>query len=144
QKLDQSRNLTSLTFTTSLVQKLDTQKKLTKETNSAVRKNPSPRSVTPKEADPRVHTLIAAFVRKYTEVVGSAPRITGADAKSFKDLLRDRDVPAIEAVMDRYFSDPFYRDIGFDGPGFARAFNRLNSAGVKKPHNYDEGMFPAV
>ena len=95
------------------------------------------------DPDPRVKEVIGAFVEKYTEVAGSRPNITAADAGSFKRLLQNgHDVPAIKAVMDRYFADDFYRGIGFDGPGFVKAFNRLNSAGAKKKHNFDEGAYP--
>ncbi len=38
--------------------------------------------------------------------------------------------------MDLYFADKFYSQHGFDATGFAKAFNKLNSAAAKKPHNY--------
>jgi hypothetical protein len=43
-------------------------------------------------------------------------------------LTAGHDVPAVEAVMDRYLADDFYNKIGFDAAGFAKPFNRLNSA----------------
>jgi hypothetical protein len=97
------------------------------------------------DTDPRVKTLIAAFIDKYLATVGSRPVITGKEADSLKRLLTaGHDVPAIEAAMDHYFAADFYRKTGFDAGGFAKAFNRLNSAGAKKRHDYDDGAFPAL
>lgn len=95
------------------------------------------------DPDPRVKTLITAFVDKYDAAVGSRPVITGKDAASLKRLLTaGHDVPAIDAAMDGYFANKFYSQTGFDAAGFAKAFNRLNSAGAKKRHNYEDGAFP--
>ena len=95
------------------------------------------------DTDPRIKTVLTAFGEKFQAAAGCAPVITGKDAVSLKRLLSaGYDVPAILSAMDRYFSERFYRDIGFDAAGFAKAFNRLNSAGAKKPHNYNDGGFP--
>jgi hypothetical protein len=99
------------------------------------------------DTDPRVKTLLTAFADKYRARVGSPYPVTqGKDAALLQGLLAaDYDVPAIEAVMDRYFANDFYGSkAGFDVGGFKSAFSRLNSAGAKKRHNYDGGAFPAL
>jgi len=100
----------------------------------------------PHETDPRLQTLIFAFVTKYLARVG-APYVflKGKDPALLKRLLTaGHDSPAIEAAMDRYFADDFYSKTGFDVGGFAKAFNRLNSAGAKQRHNYEQGAFPEL
>jgi hypothetical protein len=97
------------------------------------------------DTDPTVKTLIAAFSDKYFAQVSTWPVITGKDAASLKRLLTgNHEPPEIEAAMDQYFADPFFRKIGFDAAGFAKAFNRLISAGAKKKHNYDQGLYPGL
>ena len=97
------------------------------------------------DSDPRVKILLTAFINKYLARVNSRPVITGKEAASLKRLLTaGHDVPAIEATMDRYFADDFYSKTGFDAGGFAKAFNRLNSAGSRKKHNFEEGAFPEL
>jgi hypothetical protein len=117
---------------------LDITVDLTKKSSARTKRTRKP------DSDPRIKTLITAFFEKFQVAAGSAPVITGKDAASFKRLLAaGHDVPAIVSAMDRYFADEFYRRIGFDAAGFAKAFNRLNSASAKKHHNFEEGMFPA-
>ena len=109
--------------------------------NNSARTKPA-RSSAP---DPRVKILISAFSDKYFAKVGSRPTITGKEAKALQGLLAaGHDVLAIETIMDRYFANNFYSQIGFDAAGFAKAFNRLNSAGAKKRHNYENGAFPSL
>jgi phage replication O-like protein O len=116
------------------------QRKYSKESNSATRKKRDRA-----DTDPRVKTLIAAFSDKYLARVGSHPVITQKDGASLKRLLTGgHDVPTIEAAMDRYFANEFYSKTGYDAAGFAKAFNRLNSAGAKKRHNYEDGAFPSL
>jgi len=92
--------------------------------------------------NPRVKTLIDAFSDKYLARVGSRPVITKKNGASLKRLLTGHEVSTIETAMDRYFADKFYSETGFDVAVFAKAFNRLNSAGAKKRHNYEDGAFP--
>jgi hypothetical protein len=97
------------------------------------------------DSDPRIKTLLTSFAEKYRDRVGSPYPVTqGKDAALLQGLLAaDYDVPAIEAVMDRYFANAFYGSkAGFDIGGFKSAFSRLNSVGSKKRHDYDDGAFP--
>jgi hypothetical protein len=139
-EIDQSKDLTNQKIHNRPVKKVESLKPNLKPNNSASRKKRERA-----DTDPRVKTLIAAFSDKYLAIVGSRPIVTGKEAASFKRLLvHGRDVPVIEAAMDRYFANDFYRKTGFDAGGFAKAFNRLNSAGARKKHNYEEGAFPAT
>jgi phage replication O-like protein O len=97
-------------------------------------------------SDPRVNTLLTAFIEKYQTATGTAYVVVhGKDPALLKGLLTaGHEVPTIEAVMDRYFVDDYHRKIGFDIGGFKTAFNRLNSAGAKKRHNFDEGGYPEL
>lgn len=98
-------------------------------------------------ADPRVKTLINAFRKKYAGKVGKAYAPTwGKDGELIKQLLAaDQSPEAIDSAMDLYFADGFYSTkTGFDIGGFRKAYNRLNSAGAKKKHNYEEGTFPSL
>jgi hypothetical protein len=100
----------------------------------------------PADTDPRVNTLLSSFIRKYRDR-GDGPYVVqeGKDPALLKRLLvAGHDVAAIEVAMDRYFADPFYSKTGFDVGGFVKAFNRLNSAGSKKKHDYDKDTFPAL
>jgi hypothetical protein len=109
--------------------------------NGATRKRREP------AADPRVKTLFTTFRDKYSSRTGTAYTLSspGKDCERLKSLLTcDHDVPAIEAAMDRYFADDFYSKTGFDVGVFVKSFNRLNSAGARKKHNYEEGAFPAL
>jgi hypothetical protein len=69
----------------------------------------------------------------------------GKDPRLLKDLLTaGQAVEAIEAAMDCYFSNAFYGKTGFDVGGFASVYNRLNSAGSKKKHDYEKDAFPTL
>ena len=95
--------------------------------------------------DPRVKTVLTAFVGKYHQRAG-APYVVvaGKDPALIKRLLSaGYDDATIEVLMDRYFADPFYSKIGFDVGGFVKAFNRLKSSGVRKKHGYTED-FPEL
>lgn len=96
-----------------------------------------------KETDSRVNALITAFGDKYLARVGTRYAVVkGKDPALLKGLLTaGQDVPAIEAAMDSYFANAFYSKTGFDVGVFTKAFNRLNSAGTKQPHDYDAGAF---
>jgi hypothetical protein len=99
------------------------------------------------DSDPRVKTLFTTFQDKYVSRTGTPYALSspGKDCALLKSLLTyDRDVPAIDAAMDRYFTDDFYSKTGFDVGGFVKSFNRLNSAGAKKRHNYEDGAFPSL
>lgn len=98
------------------------------------------------DTDPRVKTLLATFVDKYRARVGASyVVVAGKDPALLKRLLTcGHDVSAIDATMDRYFADDFYSKTGFDVGGFAKAFNRLNSAGARKKHNYEGDTFPPL
>jgi hypothetical protein len=96
--------------------------------------------------DSRIQTLLTVFGQKF-QIATRSPYVPvhGKDQALFKNLLAaGHEVPTIEAVMDRYFADDYYRKTGFDVGGFKSAFNRLNSAGAKKRHNFDEGGFPEL
>jgi hypothetical protein len=99
----------------------------------------------PKDIDPRVHTLLASFIRKYQERVSAGYVVVGGkDPALLKRLLAaGHDVAVIESVMDRYFADPFYSTkTGFDIGGFAKAYSRLNSVNSKKPYDYEKDAYP--
>lgn len=141
-KSDQSENLTSQKNREKQVRKSDSSKPNSSKPNIAARKKT--RAARP-DADPRIKTLIDAFHTRYVAKVGSKPVITGKDGESFKRLLAGHDVETVTAALDRYFADPFYSSTGYDVAVFAKAFNRLNSAGAaKRRHNFDEGAFPSL
>jgi phage replication O-like protein O len=96
------------------------------------------------DTDPRVKILLTAFVDKYLARVNTPYVVVdGKDPALLKSLLTaGHDTPAIEAAMDRYFADDYQAKIGFDIGVFKKSFNRLNSAGSRKKHNYEEGAFP--
>jgi hypothetical protein len=98
------------------------------------------------DSDPRVKTLVTAFVDKYLARVGSPYVVVdGKDPALLKrPLTAGHNIPAIEAAMDRYFADAFYSKTGFDVGGFVKSFSRLNSAGAKNHHNYEDGAFPEL
>jgi hypothetical protein len=111
-------------------------------TNKSARRKKRERA----DIDPRLKTLMTAFAEKFQVTTGTAYVVVhGKDQSLLKGLLSGgQDVPAIVGAMDRYFANDFYRrETGFDIGGFAKAFNRLNSAGTKKRHNYEDGAFPA-
>ena len=117
----------------------ETEKETEKENSGARTKRP--RNPDP---DPRIKTLLTAFVEKYKARTATPyVVVSGKDPALLKRLLSaGHDASAIQAAMDRYLNDDFYRKTGFDVGGFVKAFNRLNSAGAKKPHNFENGMFP--
>jgi len=99
------------------------------------------------DSDPRVKTLFTAFRNKYAAKVGAPYAMTSPEKDNtlLKRLLTHATAaPAIEAAMDVYFANDFYSKTGFDVGGFAKAFNRLNSASAKKRHNYEDGAFPGL
>ncbi len=98
------------------------------------------------DTDPRVQIILTAFVEKYRARVGSPyVVVAGKDPALLKRLLTaGHDVPTIVAAMDVYFPDAFYGKTGFDVGGFVKSFNRLNSAGAKRRHNYEDGAFPSL
>jgi len=142
-KSDWSEKLTSKKSRQKPVRKSDSTKPNTKPTNGAGKKSSRPH---PQDTDPRVATLLASFIRKYQERVGVGYAMRrGKDPKLLKDLLTaGQAVEAIEAAMDRYLADPFYGKTGFDIGGFASVYNRLNSAGSKKKHNYEDDPYPSI
>ena len=100
----------------------------------------------PADTDPRVKSALTAFIRKYLERVGTPYVVaSGKDPALLKRLLSAGHPPeSIEAAMDRYLADPFYSGIGFDIGGFAKAYNRLNSAGSNKKHDYEKDAYPTL
>ena len=96
------------------------------------------------DTDPRVKILLTAFIDKYLARVNTPyVVVAGKDPALLKSLLTaGHDTQAIEAAMDRYFADDYQAKIGFDIGVFKKSFNRLNSAGSRKKHNYEEGAFP--
>jgi DNA-binding MarR family transcriptional regulator len=90
--------------------------------------------------------LIHLFAAKYHNQAGSSyPIEWSRDRKCLRPILSaGHTEAAVEANMDRYFADSYYRGIGFDIPGFAKAYPKLNSAGARQRHNYDEGAFPSL
>jgi len=143
--LDQSKSLTTSTSQRrrpELVNNSDSLKYKRNTNNSASRKKR-----VRADSDPRVKDLITAFAERFQVTTGTAYVVVhGKDQSLLKGLLSGgQDVPAIVGAMDRYFANDFYRrETGFDIGGFAKAFNRLNSAGTKKRHNYEDGAFPGL
>lgn len=138
---DQSENRTSQKNRQEQVRKSDSSKPNSSKPNSA-----RPKRASTADPDPRVKTLLSGFVDKYLARVGTPyVVVTGKDPNLLKGLLiRGYDVPAIEAAMDSYFANDFYSKIGFDIGGFRQSYNRLNSAGKKKQHDYDKDGFPEL
>ena len=143
-KSDWSENLTSQKSRKKLVRNSDSSKPNSSKPNSVARKkrdNAAP--------DPRVRMLLDAFITKYEARTGQKYAIVsgkdqGKDPAMLKQRLAVADPETIMRNMDRYFCNDFYGKIGFDVAGFCSAFNRLNSAGAKKKHNYEDGGFPEL
>jgi phage replication O-like protein O len=141
-KVDQSEKLTSQNRPEKVVRKVDSPKESIPKKYGASRKRREPA-----DSDPRVKTLFTAFQDKYASRTGTPYALSspGKDNALLKCLLTcGNDVPAIDATMDRYFAADFYSKTGFDVGGFAKAFNRLNSAGARKKHNYEGDTFPSL
>src|SRR5262249_4632890 len=96
------------------------------------------------DSDPRLKSLLTAFKDKYqTRTRTPYVATEGKDHVLLKGFLTaGYDVGAIETTMDLYFADEYQAKIGFDIGGFKRTFNRLLSAGAKKPHDYEAGAYP--
>ena len=71
----------------------------------------------------------------------------GKDGKHIRDLLGAFDPPALKSKAEQFFDgDDEWTQTkgGFTIGVFRTQINRLNSIRTKKPHNYEQGMFPAA
>jgi uncharacterized protein YdaU (DUF1376 family) len=95
--------------------------------------SPSPSPTTSKTDPPRARRvdghqgLVDHYFARFTAIVGTPPKFTGADGKLLKELLAGREAAEVQSAMDAMFDCPeqWVRESGYPVGFFSRQFNKF-------------------